>query len=163
MQAGFLIETMRRLKGRLSVLLQTSGYADKKDFTDAIAWADMVYFDLKLVNSELHKRYTGADNSIILDNLEQLDRSARVYRIRIPMIPGVTDTERNYSDIRDFIKNHLGAGNNLEGIDLLPYNQSAGGKYRALGRQFEPFFDEKAALRIEPDFFRQVTREAKIL
>jgi pyruvate formate lyase activating enzyme len=162
-QADFLIETMRRLKGRLHILLQTSGCAEAQDFAAVTDLADTVYFDLKVMNPALHRRFTGVDNAGILDNLKRLDRSGPVYRLRVPMIPGVTDTIENYDDIRSFIKNNLNTGGYLDGLDLLPYNPAAGGKYEAVGRKFEPEFDEQAKTRVNPDFFLSVVKEAKSL
>jgi pyruvate formate lyase activating enzyme len=159
-QAGFVINAMKRLKGKVHLLLQTSGHADASAFDEAASLADEVYFDVKLIDNSLHRAYTGMDNSLILENLRRLDRSGQSYRLRFPLIPGVTDLPENYENIRNFVDSHL---KNCGGLDLLPYNQSAGGKYSALGRTFEPNFDETQTARVEPDFFRTVLKDVRAL
>jgi pyruvate formate lyase activating enzyme len=159
-QAKFVIEITRRLKGRVHTILQTSGYAAPSLFEAVASEADSIFFDLKLIDAGLHKRYTGVDNEIILNNLKRLDGAGHAYRIRVPLIPGVTDTEENYEAIREFVAKNL---RNPEGIDLLPYNPSAGGKYEAVGREFRPDWDEGRKVRVNPEFFRGLAREVKAL
>ena len=159
-QAEFVVDVMKRLKGKIHLLLQTSGYAAASAFDEAAFLADEAYFDLKLVDSELHQIYTGVDNSVIMENLKRLDRSGQSYRLRVPLIPGVTDTPENYEAIRNFAAKYL---KNCGGLDLLPYNPAAGGKYQALGRTFAPGFDEKRDLHVMPDFFRSVIEDVRAL
>jgi len=159
-QAEFVISVMKRLKGKIHLLLQTSGCAATSAFEEAASLADEVYFDLKLIDPELHRAYTGIDNSVILNNLERLDRLKQNYRLRFALIPGVTDTQENYRAIGNFATNRL---KNCGGLDLLPYNPAAGGKYMALGRAFEPGFDEKQDVRVTPDFFRTIIKDVRAL
>ena len=160
-QSEFLINVMQRVKNKLHILLQTSGYAPFTVFGTAVDLADEVYFDLKLIDPQIHRNYTGKDNFLILENLLRLDRSGQKYRIRVPLIPGVTDTPKNYESIRDFIADRLSG--NCGGLDLLPYNPAAGGKYQGMGRTFEPGFDETVKPRVEPDFFKTVVKDVKSL
>jgi pyruvate formate lyase activating enzyme len=160
-QARFVTDVMRRLKGEVHIVLQTSGYAPRSAFASAAEASDIVFFDLKLVDEALHRRHTGAGNSEILGNLKHLDSSGHDYRIRVPLIPGVTDTPENYAAIRGFISDNLRG--NLRGIDLLPYNSAAGGKYRAVGRIFRPDFDERMPIRVDLDALSGVAKEVKAL
>lgn len=162
MQAPFLAAVLRRLQGRLHTLLQTSGCASREAFQSVFPLADLVYFDFKLADPDGHRRFTGKDNTRILDNLHILDASGRPYRLRMPLVPGVTDTPGNYEGLRRLIAEDLQAGG-LEGLDLLPYNRAAGGKYQAVGRDFQPGYDEDAEVRVDPDYFRNVVREVKVL
>jgi pyruvate formate lyase activating enzyme len=159
-QAEFVVNVMTRLKGRVHTILQTSGYAPPPIFASAVSAADTTFFDLKLMDRDLHKRYTGVDNGVILGNLKYLDGAGHNYRIRIPLIPGVTDTDENYGAIREFITKNL---DNPEGIDLLPYNPAAGGKYGALGREFRPCYDECRKVRVDAGFFKGSAKEVKVL
>ena len=72
--------------------------------------------------------------------------------IRVPLIPGVTDTEDNLSSIADTIKGLPG----LIRLDLLPYNRLAGAKYEAAGMIFQPRFDETAELIITSKAFENL-------
>lgn len=163
LQAEFVLGVMAALGGKMHLLLQTSGLAPAETFLRAAERADLVFFDMKIMDPEQHRRYTGVDNGTILANAEALDRSGRRYRLRLPLIPGVTDTPENYTALREFIGSRLRRGSGLEGLDLLPYNIAAGGKYEAVGRKFAPGYDDKAGVRIQPDFFTDVVREVKVL
>jgi pyruvate formate lyase activating enzyme len=162
-QAEFLADVMRRLKGRVNMIVQTSGYAKRPHFAAVIREADIIYFDLKIMDGKLHKFYTGVDNALILENLKYMNDAGYKYRIRVPLIPGVTDTPENYRGIRDFVRGNLCDKNNLTGLDLLPYNPSAGGKYKGLGREYSPGFDESRAVRIDPGCLRETVKEVKVL
>ena len=161
-QHEFVGAVMRLLKGRVNLLLQTSGYAPARVFMETAGLADMVFFDLKVAGPTLHKQYTGVDNEGILSNLAALNRSGLPYRIRVPMIPGVTDTPENYAGLRDFIGKKLHPCN-ARGMDLLPYNPAAGGKYDAVGRRFAPGFDADKPEDIRPEWFRDLVREVTVL
>lgn len=162
-QAGFLLETMRRLKNKMHLLLQTSGLAPKKAFVEAIHLSDLVYFDLKLIDAGQHKVHAGVDNAVILDNLKSLGKSGVQYRLRMPLIPSVTDTHDNYEKAREFIASELSGHDNLRGIDLLPYNRAAGGKYESLGQKYQPGFNEDRNISVCPEFFTGIVREVNVL
>lgn len=162
-QADFLIAVLKRLRGKMHIVLQTTGFAPRDAFLAATELADLVYFDVKLIDPARHELFTGKDNAAILANLKALDRSGKPYRIRIPLVPGVTDTEENYAGIRDFIAEELGFGDSLLGVDLLPYNRAAGGKYCAVDRKYIPGFDEDKPLEIHPETFQAIVREVTVL
>jgi pyruvate formate lyase activating enzyme len=99
---------------------------------------DRVFFDLKLMDAALHERYTGHGNGPILRNLQVLAESGCPYVIRVPLVPGVTDTPANLEAMAEVCRGLRG----LERVELLPYNRAAGGKYAACGRRFSPIWDE---------------------
>lgn len=100
------------------------------------------FCDLKLMDDERHRQYTGASNRQILENLAWLKASGLSFTVRIPLIPGVTDTAENLTAAAEF----LADSKNLTRVELLPYNQLTGAKYRAIGQEYCPPFDEKAPL-----------------
>jgi pyruvate formate lyase activating enzyme len=142
-QAAFLCEVIEKLDG-LHVVLDTSGYAEPEAFQRVAAMCNLVYFDLKLIDPELHLRYTGCDNAPILGNLRRLSGMDVPFVVRVPLIPGVTDTSGNLAAIARTVQDLPG----LLRVDLLPYNRAAGGKYASLGMTFQPGFDEAAEMRI---------------
>ena len=81
------------------VLLDTSGYGDADNFRRLVARVDLVYFDLKLIDRYQHLRYTGCDNDLILRNLRIMSDSGKPFVIRVPLVPGVTDTAENLAAI----------------------------------------------------------------
>jgi pyruvate formate lyase activating enzyme len=137
LQTDFLLEVIERLRG-IHVLLDTSGYALEADFERLAARVQLVYFDLKLIDVEAHRRYTGQLNDLILRNLYRLSALGVPFVIRVPLIPGVTDTDANLSAIAATAAGLPG----LVHVDLLPYNRAAGGKYAAVGMVFNPSYDE---------------------
>jgi pyruvate formate lyase activating enzyme len=149
-QAAFVAEVMARLDD-LHVLLDTSGWGSSEDFSRLLERVDMVYYDIKLVDPIAHRRYTGRDNAPILNNLKLLSASRRPFVIRVPLVPGVTDTPANLAAIADLAKGLCG----LERVDLLPYNRAAGAKYEAVGRQFAPDYDETQPVNADTALFEQ--------
>lgn len=150
LQARFVAEVIDRLRD-LHVLLDTSGYGPEEDFRLLARRSDLLYYDLKLIDNEAHRRYCGEDNAPILRNLGVLSELGVPFVIRVPLVPGVTDTDDNLAAISRTVKGLPG----LVRVDLLPYNQAAGGKYRAAGMEFKPDYDESRALNISVAAFER--------
>ncbi len=149
-QARFVAATARLLRG-MHILLDTSGYATKGDLRLVVALCDMVYYDLKLIDPAQHRRYTGYDNAPILHNFHVLGGLGVPYVVRVPLIPGVTDTDDNLAAIAATVRGAPG----LLRVDLLPYNHVAGGKYAAAGMTFAPPYDEARPLNINTAVFTE--------
>lgn len=127
MQADFVCSVSDRLSG-IHRAIQTSGYADFETYRRVISKMDYVMQDIKLADNDIHIRYTGISNEKILKNIEWLKKSGKKFVLRVPQIPGITDTEENLKAIK-----RIAEGANLE---LLPYNKLAGAKYEMLGMQY---------------------------
>lgn len=138
MQPDFLFACLKELKGTLHTAIQTSGYCDSSVFQKAVALADYFLFDLKLIRDDQHRRFIRASNEKILKNFSYLAKYARDFVVRLPLIPGVTDTRENINGVIRVLKE-----NNVSYIELLPYNKMAGGKYKMLERVYTPGFDEQ--------------------
>jgi pyruvate formate lyase activating enzyme len=136
----------------LHVVLDTSGYADPEDFELLLKRVNLVYFDLKLIDSQLHRKYTGCDNDLILKNLMIMSASGVPYFIRVPLVPGVTDTPANLSAIANKVNGLPG----LVQVDLLPYNRAAGAKYEAAGMEFLPDYDETRPVNSDVKIFEKM-------
>jgi len=119
-------------------VVDTSGWGSESDFQLLVKRSDLVLFDLKCIDPRLHNRWTGAENTQILHNLQLLSTLDIPYIVRVPLVPGITDTVENLSAIASAVQGLPG----LEGVELLPYNRSAGGKYKACGMTFLPEWDE---------------------
>jgi pyruvate formate lyase activating enzyme len=156
-QARFVAEVIDRLDG-VHVVLDTCGYAEETEFRLVAAKCQLVYYDVKLIDAEAHRRYTGVDNALILSNLTCLGEMGVPFVVRVPLIPGVTDTNANLSAIALAVRAIPG----LVGVDLLPYNRAAGGKYAALGMTFRPGFDEAAEVNANPEPFAAAGIEVRI-
>lgn len=128
-QAGFAIELLRQCKSEgFSTALDTCGYVPWATLAAALAYTDLVLYDLKPLDPAIHKQYTGVSNAVILDNLRRLDESGVPVEIRIPLIPGVTDGA-NLNATCAFLKTLQ----HPVRVRLLPYHRMAGSKYRRLG------------------------------
>jgi pyruvate formate lyase activating enzyme len=108
--------------------LDTTGYASREVFERVAGKADLFLFDLKLMDDEAHREYTGVPNGPIHRNLESLIGRGANVTIRVPIIPGITDTEANLDAMMEFLVRIGGVGN----VCLLPYHKAASAKYRRL-------------------------------
>jgi pyruvate formate lyase activating enzyme len=134
MQTEFLLEALRETKLRdINTAIDTSGYTNYSNFQKVIPFTDLFLFDLKVMDDEVHQKYTSVSNKLILENLEKLSESDVRLRVRIPLIPKITDTEKNINDVLSFLST---LKKNLP-VDLLPYNEICEGKYERFNRNFE--------------------------
>ena len=115
----------------IHVVLETSGFFPYETFRKRILpHVDMIYYDLKFADPETHKRYTGQPNQRILENFRRLVRENGVKILpRIPLIPEVTATHKNLTEIAQFLKEER-----IDDAMLLPYNPMGFGKLRTLGK-----------------------------
>jgi pyruvate formate lyase activating enzyme len=113
---------------RINTAIETCGYAHPEVFQRVTADADLVLFDLKTLDPAAHKQYTGVHHEAILRNLASLAASGRKAVVRIPVVPGVNDTE---GDAREFARYLSGLG--MRCVNLLPYHGMGAEKYRRLG------------------------------
>ncbi|MGB9835118.1 MAG: glycyl-radical enzyme activating protein [Candidatus Saccharicenans sp.] len=147
-------------KRRFHVALDTSGYAPEITFLRIAGKSDLVLFDLKLMDEEKHREFTGVSNRLILQNLKALDSSTEVpVWIRFPLIPGVND-DVNLEQMADFLR----PLKNVKLINVLPYHKGGVDKFHRLGREkefrvFEPPAEEKINRVIE--FFKAKGFQAK--
>jgi pyruvate formate lyase activating enzyme len=148
LQAYFLEAVLDRLIG-LHVVLDTCGYASKAAFTRVAQRCQLLYFDLKLIDPAAHRRYAGADNRPILRNLKVAAVLGIPVVVRVPLVPGVTDTKSNLQAIARTVQDLP----TLVRVDLLPYNRAAGGKYGPAGLEFHPPFDETKPVSADTAIF----------
>lgn len=157
MQADFITEVIDLLDD-FHILLDTSGYGSKRDFRLLLERVNLVYYDLKLIERQAHKRYTGRYNDLILQNLQILSTSGVPFVIRVPLVPGVTDTNENLSAIARTIKDMP----DMLRVDLLPYNRAAGAKYRSSGMEFKPEYDETYPVNADVAIFEKAGIKVRV-
>ncbi|MTI96401.1 MAG: glycyl-radical enzyme activating protein [Firmicutes bacterium] len=131
-QPDFLVALLSACKEQeLHTAVDTSGFAPQKVIDAVAAYTDLFLYDLKLLDDEMHKRYVGVSNQQILDNLQTLVNLKKTLIIRVPVIPGITDSESNIQAIGKLLH-----GLPIEYIELLPYHATGAEKYRRLGREY---------------------------
>ena len=118
---------------RLTSACREAGVHTAVDTAGNVAWsvfeavdADMYLYDVKAADPELHKRLTGVDNRLILENLKRLSDSGKRIWVRIPYIPGCNDVE--IPEIARILKDIK-----AEKVELLAYHRLGEGKYDSLG------------------------------
>lgn len=156
--AEFVAACMKLLRGKTNRALQTCGYASADVFAKVLGECDYVLYDLKLIDDERHRHYTGISNEKILANYRTLAASGIPFVTRIPLIPTVNDTVENLMQTASFMQE---CGVNY--IEILPYNKMAGGKYLMLGREYVTDFDGTIEPQPHEEIFNEYGIEVKIL
>ena len=106
--------------------VDTCGFANWNVLEKVALHTDLFLYDLKLMDTDIHKINTGVPNQLILQNLTNLLRMGKKVRIRIPLIPDISFTLVNIRQTIVFLKT-LNAP--VDGVDLLPYHNTASHKY----------------------------------
>jgi pyruvate formate lyase activating enzyme len=133
MQAAFVTEAMRRLQAEgVHTTLDTCGFGRWQDLREAAACANLVLYDIKLMDDARHKAATGVSNGVILENLAALAKVHAAIWIRVPVIPGVTDDEANLDAAAAFLQPLPG----IRQIDLLPYHPTGEAKFARVGLDY---------------------------
>ena len=110
--------------------LDTCGYAASRVLSEVAPLTDLFLYDLKMIDDEKHRRYTGVSNQAILENLRILNRAGANLWLRMPIIPGVNDSDSDVEAAARFVST-LGS---VRQVHLLPYHAAGSHKYRSMGR-----------------------------
>lgn len=125
---AFLAECRKR---DLRTAVDTSGCVEPASINMAAEHTDLILYDLKSIDNEVHTQWTGKDNKLILENLLRLnDLDVEVW-IRLPLIPKINDTGGDVESTIAFLK-----GTRFRRVSLLPYHRIGEGKYRNLGLDY---------------------------
>lgn len=132
LQMEFAHHFLKALKNDgIHTAIETSGFFNYRRFSQQLLpWLDLVYFDLKLMDDRESRRYTGQPSRLILDNFARLAQQSTVPVIpRVPLIPGITASDKNLRAIAGFL-----VANGIGAATLLPYNPLWRDKLEKLGR-----------------------------
>ena len=113
--------------------VDTCGFVKQETLLEIAKRTDLFLYDLKLMDTDKHKAYTGVNNELILANLIALAETGANIQIRIPLIQGVNSDQKNLSTTATFI---AGLAGEKKTISLLPYHATATHKYRKLGQNY---------------------------
>jgi pyruvate formate lyase activating enzyme len=111
-----------------------------------LAHIDMMICDLKIMDTEQHRRLTGKSNSRILKNMSSLAEREMPLIIRVPVVPGCNDNVENITETARFIDQHL--GNRVLQVQLLRYRPLGIEKYEALSMTY-PMVESQMPTREE--------------
>ena len=133
MQPDFAATVLAGCKAAgIATAIETCGACEWERLERLLPLTDLVLYDLKLIDDADHRRWTGASNRAVLRNAEKLAAGDTVVEVRVPLIPGITDTEENLSGIFGFMRS-----TGLPSAALLPYNANAKAKYEWLDLEYE--------------------------
>ena len=130
-QMDFCAQFLQALKKQnIHTALETSGFFNYRRFVQLmLPHLDLIYFDLKLIDDSESRKYTGQSNRLILRNFERLVTEAEIPVIpRIPLIPGITDSQDNLSGIAHYLRDQ-----GVISATLIPYNPLWTDKMQRLG------------------------------
>jgi pyruvate formate lyase activating enzyme len=130
LQAEAVRELARRCKEEgIHTAVETAGHLPWSSIGGLLPWLDLLYFDLKHIDSETHRAYTGVPLDVILGNLSRASERFDNLIVRIPVVPGVNATEHTLGRMFSF----LARNTRVKGVELLPFHRLGLAKYEGLG------------------------------
>jgi len=134
LQAEFLQEILFACKKQhIHTAVDTSGYTSWRNINSILPLVDLFLYDVKMMDTKKHKKYTSVFNGKVLDNLQKLSGEKTTIKVRIPLIPGVNDDDENLR----LLGSYLASLPRLEGVELMPYHEIGVAKYQALGMHYQ--------------------------
>lgn len=131
-QREFAVRLMGELKKQyLHIAIETCGYAQWPHVEEVVDLCDLVLYDLKHMNSDIHKRFTGVPNELILENAVKIARKEKDLVFRVPLIGDINTDPENIESVARFT---VEAG--VKEVHLLPYHRFGESKYKKLGRSY---------------------------
>jgi pyruvate formate lyase activating enzyme len=132
LQSEFLLALLRALKDEgVHTALDTSGFAPWGSLEAVLGLVDLVLYDIKHLESEVHRRATGVPNELILENLRKAAGRSPVW-LRVPLISGFNDSDEHIESLVGLAKEV-----DAEKISLLPYHEGGRAKCEQVGRSYE--------------------------
>lgn len=146
MHPDFVIDVLKRLKAEgIHTCIDTAGNVPGENFEKVLPYVDLVLFDIKAYDSEMHRRCTECSNDRILRNFRMLAERKVPMWIRMPVVGGMNDDEEDFRARLKLVKDV----ESIAQIDVLCYHEYGLGKYKALGMEYKVkdghIGDEKAA------------------
>ena len=135
MDMDYILEAAKELKRQgIPLAIDTCGYVPYERFQKILPYTDVFLYDVKVMDEGLHKKYTGVDNRLILENLVRLAHDGAGICVRIPTVKEVNGNERSMKEIIAFLQEH---DIHPIQINLLPYHDTGSGKYRKLDTAYK--------------------------
>lgn len=132
MQREFALELLKELRSRyLHAAIETTGFAPWTHLEEIVDASDLVLYDLKLMDSTLHRMHTGVSNERILENALKIAEKGKALVFRVPLIGGINTDQENIEAVAQF---SLKA--RVKELHLLPYHRLGESKYAKLGKVF---------------------------
>jgi len=134
LQADEVLDALRRLRrAGIHTALETN--AGTESFPRLIEEVDLLICDLKCATDALHKEWTGVGSRRVLENLRQAVKRQPALWIRVPVVPGMNDTENEMAAIAVELAELAAHGRALK-VEVLRMHHLGEPKYRALGLEY---------------------------
>lgn len=131
-QPEFLLEILKSCKAEgIHTAVDTTGFAPWEAIEQVLPYTDLFLYDIKGVESDLHKRVVGVPNELIMENARKIAKAGGKLQVRIPVIPMYNDSEKAFGEMGTFIKE---LGDAVEVVQLLPYHSLGTVKWERLQR-----------------------------
>ena len=131
-QSDFSKELLKACKAQgWHTAIETTGFGATETIEKVFPYIDLALMDIKHINSDIHKEYTGVSNEIILENVARISKITKMV-VRVPVIPEFNSSEQSILEICKFVKTL----NNVDTIHLLPYHTYGENKYKLLGKDY---------------------------
>jgi len=119
----------RAKENKIHVALDSTGFGNKTQWAQILPLVDLFLFDYKITDGNVHREHTGIDAKPLHENIRAVAEKGARIRLRCPIIPGINDTADHFAGIHRIAN----AITNLDGVDLMPYHDTARFKYDQLG------------------------------
>jgi len=135
LQWKFALEIFKECRdNEIHTCLESSLHCNPSVLDEVYPFTDLVITDIKHMDNAIHKQYTGAGNGLIHENIKKTVSMKMPLVLRLPIVPGINDSEENIVKTAEFIVNEL--NNEILQVQLLPYRQLGVEKYETLGIEY---------------------------
>lgn len=118
----------------IKTALESTACASYAKIAELLPYLDQYLLDIKHMNAEKHKEFTGKSNELILENAKKIAASQMTeLSIRVPVVQTFNDTKEEILDIAKFAAQLPG----VKRIHLLPYHRLGQDKYEGLRRTYQ--------------------------
>lgn len=152
LQSEFISSLFEKLhENGIHTALDTCGFVSYDKFEKVLPYTELVLYDLKIADDELHKKLTGQSNTLIMENIlkvaDYIKSSGKKLWIRTPLIPNATADEENIRKLAQFIKENIFDA--VERWELCAFNNVCRMKYKKMRKSWiydnEPMLDPQIA------------------
>ena len=131
-QRKFAVQLLKEFRTRLlHTAIETTGFAPWKHVKEIAGQCDLVLYDLKHMDTDVHRKFTGVPNELILENAMHLAKVKKELIFRVPLIGGVNTDMKNIMSLAQFV-----VETGVKEVHLLPYHRLGESKYARLGREY---------------------------
>ena len=156
----FLFEIAKKCNNnKIHTAIESAFFVPWESIQKVLPFIDLFFADLKIPNPEKHRKFTGQDNRLIIENITKLSNEHSNIILRIPIIPGVNDSDNDIDAFAEIIKTF---GKGIKEIELLKYNHLAESKYDIAGKDYTKFADRSQTDEEMKKFCSSLTKKCNI-